>query len=323
VRISLIDRKPQKGKRQKRLKKKRRLRTFDSAISQPQALPAPRVKARRSPAKKATSSRRARSKQSTAPAASTGRTESWLRNALARLLATAALAAAIGVMVYGSVNARFFVYHAKVLGTAHVEAETIYRQAGVHEQNIFWIRPQQVATRIQQIDGIRSVQVRTGLPAQVSIQVQEREPVVMWRSMAQKRDWWLDEEGKVLPYPGNAESPEMIFVVDSSSRQLEPGESLQPAGLVRSVQQLAAAVPGSRVFYYDGARELSFTQQVEGDQWPVYVGTSDDLPRKIQVLQVLDRYLQDNDIHPRYVDVRWADHPLYNAPSGQGAGENE
>jgi hypothetical protein len=115
----------------------------------------------------------------------------------------------------------------------------------------------------------------------------------------------------------------MIFVVDSSERQLEPGGSLQPAELVRSVQQLAAALPGTRIFFYDGDRELSFTQQVDGQQWPVYVGNSNDLPRKIQVLQMLTRYLQDNEIRPRYVDVRWADHPVYNVPGGVATGKSD
>jgi cell division septal protein FtsQ len=323
VRISLVEQETQDRTWRKRLKKQRRRRTFDSAITRPQALPGATAKTQRAPAKKSSSKRRARARQPSAPAAAAVPVVNWWRNALGRLLAIAGMLGAMSVLAYGSVDASFFVYRAEVAGADHIDAATIYRQSGVHERNIFWVRPQQVAARIRKLDGVRAAQVRTGLPAWVSIEVQEREPVVMWRCLIQQRDWWLDSEGKVLPYPGDAQSPQMLFVVDSSDRQLEPGASLQPAGLVRSVQQLAAAVPGTRIFYYDGDRELSFTQQVEGSQWPVYVGTSEDLPRKIQVLQVLDRYLRDNGIHPRYVDVRWPDHPLYNVPNEQETGDSD
>jgi cell division septal protein FtsQ len=323
VRISLVEREPEPGKQRKRRKKKKRVRTFDSAVARPQALSDSRTKKRRTPAKRAASRRRPRSRKAGTRAVAVDRAGSWWRIALARLLAIALLLGAIGMLVYGSVDARFFVYQAQVTGAHHIDATTIYRQAGIDEQNIFWIRPAQVAQRLQQIDGIAAAQVHTSLPARVSIEVQEREPVLMWRAMAQQRDWWLDGEGRVLPYPGDAQSPDMIFVVDSSDRQLEQGGNLRPPDLVDSVRQLAAALPRTRIFFYDGDRELSFTQQVDGSEWPVYVGTSDDLPRKIQVLQVLDRYLQDNQIRPRYVDVRWADHPVYNVPGGGTTGEGE
>jgi cell division septal protein FtsQ len=323
VRISLVEREAEDGKQRKRRKKQRRLRTFDSAVAQPQTLGKPQSKRRRAPARRTASQRRQRSRHAAVPDVSTVRAGSRWRIALARLLALLALVGLVGMVVYGSVDARFFVYQAQVTGANHIKAETIYRQAGVHEQNIFWIGPEKVAERIRQIDGIKTAVVHTGLPAQVSIAVEEREPVVMWRAVGQQRDWWLDEEGRVLPYAGDATSPEMVFVVDSSERQLEPGGRLQPAELVRSVQQLAAALPATRIFFYDGDRELSFTEQVDGGQWPVYIGTSDDLPRKIQVFRVVARYLQDNGIRPRYVDVRWADHPVYSVPGGEAAGESE
>jgi cell division septal protein FtsQ len=245
------------------------------------------------------------------------------RACLIRIPALLALTGLIGLIVYASTDARFFVYEAGVTGARHIKAETIYREAGVHEQNIFWIRPETVAERILGLDGITAVRVRCELPARVSIAVEEREPVVMWRAQAQQRDWWLDQEGWVLPYPGDAESPDMLFVVDSSERQLEPRGRLQTPRLVQSVQQLAAALPDTRIFFYDTERGLSFIERWDGGEWPVYVGTSDDLPRKIQVLQVISQHLVDNRIKPRYVDVRWADRPVYNVPGGTAAGKSE
>jgi hypothetical protein len=74
------------------------------------------------------------------------------------------------------------------------------------------------------------------------------------------------------------------------------------------------------VFYYETNRGLYFSQEVGQGAWPVYVGTSEDLPRKIQIVQALTDYLVGHNIEPRYVDVRWPDHPVYGKPESAQAG---
>jgi cell division protein FtsQ len=232
-----------------------------------------------------------------------------------------ALAGLGSLIAHASADAKFFVYEGRIVGARHSDAVEIYRTAGVHEQSIFWIDPQQVARRVIQLDGIRAVRVRCELPSRVIIEVEEREPAVMWRAGRQQRDWWLDGEGVVLPYHGDVNAPNTVFVVDSSDRELQIGDRIEPEGMAQSVLQLAQAVPGIRVFFYEPDRGLSFTQQVGGAEWPVYVGTSRDLARKIQVMQALTNHLQENEMRPRYVDVRWADHPVYGkAPAGETVG---
>jgi len=242
---------------------------------------------------------------------------------LRRLPVALILAGLVSAMVYGSVDARFFVYEAAVQGAQHLGAAQIYEASGVHEQNIFWLQPAKVAQRIAQLEGVKNVRVRCGLPARVTIEVEERAPVILWRNLAQGRDWWLDAEGLVLPYHGDVDSPDTVFVVDSSQRTLAVGQRVEPQDLAPSVLKLAQALPGTRVFYYGVERGLNFTQYVEGDEWPVYIGSSDDLQLKIQVMQALNAYLVANGIHPRYVDVRWADHPVYGRPAGETAGESD
>ena len=141
------------------------------------------------------------------------------------------------------------------------------------------------------------------------IEVEERIPVVMWRIRDGGGDWWLDEEGVVLPYHGVL--TDTVFVVDSSERVLQEGQRITPDDVVKSVQQLASGLPEVNVFYYHADQGLSFQQQTPRGYWPVYVGDSQDLERKILVLQALTEQLLADKIRPRYVDVRWADHPVY------------
>jgi cell division septal protein FtsQ len=230
----------------------------------------------------------------------------------------------IGVLVYTSTAAEFFVYQADIQGVNHLVTSDIYQAAGVHEQNIFWVQPEKVAGRIAQLEGVKGVRVQCDLlPAQVTIEVEEREPVVLWRALGQEQDWWLDEEGVILPYHGDPNAAGTIFVVDSSERHLQVGDRVEPEEIVRSVQELAAALSSTHIFFYDAERGLSFSQRVGEGEWPVYVGTSQDLARKIQVLQALTDHFARQQIRPRYVDVRWADYALYGRPAGAAAAESE
>jgi cell division septal protein FtsQ len=310
VRINLLD---QDRKQRKRRKRSRRYE-HETAFVQPQVRSRQVQKHR---------SRPRPAPQSAMPevlALSPAQRRIRWRIVLRRFPVALFLAGVIGVIVYTSTAEEFFVYadDTQIVGLRHLDASTIYQVAGVDEQNIFWVQPEQVAERIRQLDGVKGVRVRCDLlPARVTIEVQEREPVVMWRALAQERDWWLDEEGVVLPYHGDPHAPGMIFVVDSSERHLQVADRLEPEGIVQSVQQLAAALPETQIFFYQADRGLSFTQRVDGGEWPVYVGTSEDLARKIRILQALTDYFSSRGLRPRYVDVRWASHPVY----GQTAAE--
>jgi cell division septal protein FtsQ len=337
VRIVLVgDSKKQQRRPKGHKRRSRRSRTFESAITVPQpvrrgtgakkrvtdAVAKGRKKTQRSQATRTRTARtraeRRQRAQRAAAASSVGILQSihW-RTARWRLLALVALAALIAVMVYISYDFSFFIYRdqTRIEGVRFLKSDDIFAASGVNEQNIFWIDPAEVAGRVVALDGIRAARVHCNLlPAQVTIEIEEREPVVMWRATSQEQDLWLDEAGVVLPYHGDVNSPDMVFVVDYGERHLKVGDRIEPEGSVQSVLRLAAALPGEQVYYYQPDRGLSFSHRVSIGEWPVYVGTSDDLARKIQVVQALTEYMVENNISPRYVDVRWAEHPVYGKP---------
>ena len=339
MRINLVgdSRKQKKWLKGRKRRGRRSSRVFDSAVSMPQAVHrgsgakkrikdtagkvskrADRGQAKRTRTARTRAERRQRA-QRAAAASSAGILQGirW-RSVGWRLLTLVVLAALIGVMVYVSSDFSFFVYRdrTRIEGVRFLQADDIFAASGVNEQNIFWIDPAEIAGRIVALDGVKAARVRCGLPTLVTIEVEEREPVVMWRAKTQEQDFWLDDAGVVLPYHGDVNSPDMVFVVDYGERHLKVGDRIEPEGMVQSVLQLAAALPGEQVYSYQPGRGLSFTHRVSGGQWPVFVGTSDDLARKIQVVQALTEYLIANNIGPRYVDVRWAEHPVYGKPEG-------
>jgi cell division septal protein FtsQ len=228
-----------------------------------------------------------------------------------RLAAVLILFAAVGALVYVSAAGDFFVYehNTEIQGNHYIDRATIFQTAGVNEGNIFWIEPDGVEERLRQLDGVKTVSVQCALPARVAIRIEERKPVLRWHSQVQNRDWWLDEEGLVLPYAAVVTGT--VSVVDFSGQQLKAGDRVAPVGIVQSVQHLAKSLPAVQEIHYQADRGLSYTQKAVGGEWPVYIGDNDDLPQKIQVLQALMQYLTKNHIQPRYVDVRWAKYPVY------------
>jgi cell division septal protein FtsQ len=326
LQIKLDDRRKSGRRKSQGRGRSKGVRTFETATTQPWVRPARKKRAgRRTPSRseREASVRSSRSetqaKAEAASASNTPRISARIvgRSASARFWSALILVCLIGVIAYVSAHDKFYVTRPQVVGAHYVDRSSILGVAAVDQQNIFWIEPGKVEEQVAQLQGVKAVRVRCRLPASVEIEVTEREPVALWHVEGKGQESWVDEEGTVLPYAGDPQAPGTIFVIDSSARQLQAGAKIEPTDLVRSAQRLANVLPETNVFYYHPVRGLSFLQNSGGDEWPVYVGTSDDLPRKIRVMEVLTGYLAANNIRPTYVDVRTASHPLYGQPPGK------
>lgn len=309
VPISLTDRQEHASRSRARRKRNHRYRTYESVLTLPQSRPKGRVGLRQRQAE-----RRARVEtQDTDRADPLLRRIPW-RSFTPRIPALILLMATLALGIYGSSSATFFVYEAQIQGNRHINTERIFEASGVNEQHILWVDPRDVVQKVSQIPGVKSVNVRLSFPAHVLIQVTEREPVIMWRTMSVGGDWWLDEEGWVLPYHGDTENPDTIYVIDWSDRQLGPGVRLDPPDLVQGVKEMAEALPGIRLFYYQQDRGLNFIQERDQFKWPVYVGDGQDLTLKIRSVQALSDYLLAHGIYPGFIDVRWPELPVFGEP---------
>jgi cell division septal protein FtsQ len=228
--------------------------------------------------------------------------QAW-RASRIRLLGVFLLAALLALLGYLFFSYNFYVYEATIEGNHWLSYDAVYAASGVDTLNVFWISPRQAAAAIEALPGIREASVQVSLPANVGIRVQERQPLLIWRTSA--GDLWLDSDAVALPY--GADPAGATFVVDSSEQAYQPNERVNP-GVVTSVQVVQAAFPDVRIYYYRAHEGLSF-QSPEG--WPIQIGTSQDIARKVAVLQALRTKLQEQGIEPYYIDLRLVDHPVY------------
>jgi cell division septal protein FtsQ len=220
-----------------------------------------------------------------------------------RLLGAIVLMALLALLGYLFFSYNFYVYEATIVGNRYLRYDTVYAASGVDTLNVFWISPRRAEAAIEALPGIREASVHVRLPAKVHIRVQEREPLLIWRTSA--GDLWLDSDAVALPYGVDPDGA--TFVVDSSGQAYQPNDRVNPA-VVTSIQTLQATFPDVHIYYYQAHEGLSF-HSPEG--WPVQIGTSQDIARKVAVLQALRTKLREQGVEPYYIDLRLVDHPVY------------
>ncbi|HEY54498.1 MAG TPA: FtsQ-type POTRA domain-containing protein, partial [Caldilineae bacterium] len=111
-------------------------------------------------------------------------------------LALVLLVAALFATGYGFLSNDFWVYSAIVSNNRHTSSEEIYREAGIDNFSVFFIDPRQVVERLKQLPHVQDARVQVRLPAQVRIQVKEREPIILYQIQGDSH--WIDAEGVIM-----------------------------------------------------------------------------------------------------------------------------
>ena len=197
----------------------------------------------------------------------------------------------------------FFVYGAEIRGNAAVSAREIYLAGGMDSQSVFWINPAEVVKRITTLPNIKSASVSISLPAQVTINVVERRPELLWQT--DETIWWVDEEGTIVP--PKADISGMLRIIDDDRQPLVAGYKIDPT-IVEGVQTLRVLAPEVSVIRYSRAQGL-IVATLEG--WPVYLGDGSEIRAKLVVLTAILADLKERNITPRYIDVRNPLRPVY------------
>lgn len=197
----------------------------------------------------------------------------------------------------------FFVYTAEIQGNVAVSAREIYHVSGVDSQSIFWLNPAQVAERIRALPNIKAVTVSISLPAQVTIDVVERRPELLWQTG--ETLWWIDEEGFVVPPKGDVTG--MLKIIDDEQQPLQTGARIDPT-LVEGAQTLRLLAPDVSVVRYARTQGL-IVATPEG--WPVYLGNGSEIRAKLVVLTALLADLKERNVNPAFIDVRNPLRPFY------------
>jgi hypothetical protein len=209
---------------------------------------------------------------------------------------------------------QFHVVAAQVSGNQRISPEEINAVLNTSGQSIFLLTGQDLETRLRlNYPEIESAHVTVGLPNIVSVQVTERQPVLLWQ---QGNGYtWIDASGvafrprgavaSLIPVAAYAAAP---AGTPTASDPLSPVPYVSPE-LVKAIQTIAPAVPQGSAVEYDPKYGLGWA---DSRGWKVYFGTTvDDMALKLQVYKSLVDQLMQKGIHPAFISVQYANAPYY------------
>lgn len=192
-----------------------------------------------------------------------------------------------------------------------VSGTTLQSVASVVGQSIFTVSSSNVAAQVASLPGVRRARVITRLPNIVEIEVEERLPIVVWRTFT--GDLLVDDQGFVVSTavtPSESGDGSLPIVVDTSGLVVGVGDRL-PARAILAVGAVTAAfealrLPVEAVEY--GATGLSFV--IDGGT-RVVMGEPDDLNAKFGHMLAVRALAQEQGLRLTTLDVRAPTRPSY------------
>jgi len=237
------------------------------------------------------------------------------RPSLGRRFPSFLIVALLGAALYFAFNLpQFRVTEAQVTGNQILPAAEINSVLNIAGQPIFLLIPSDLESRIRRnFPEFVSVTVTTSLPNVVSINVQERHPIIRWEQGGSYT--WISEDG--VAFRPRGELPELISVVAVSAPPIEGNVSpdpLTPAPfisfeMVKAIKGFAGHVPPGMQILYDANFGLGWN---DPRGWRVYFGTSgNDVELKMRVYESMVNSLTQRGIRPALINVTYPTAPYY------------
>ncbi len=219
------------------------------------------------------------------------------RPSLVRITAGALLIGLLALAAFLFSDTRFYVETAAIRGLRYTTAEEIYRQAGIDQYSIFWIDDRATARRIEALPYVKQATVHTALPNQVRIEIEEREPLVVWKVNGQ--EYWVDSEGITMPVASQVQSLPVLWDLDGSTVAADGRLDRQ---LIASLRQVKQQTPEVADFGYDRRNGLQF--RFPGGTF-VYLGHPEGMAQRVASLLVLHQSLASQGQMP--AEINWRD----------------
>jgi cell division septal protein FtsQ len=214
-------------------------------------------------------------------------------------------------LIWLFVSERFYVSHIAISGNHRVSTEAILAASGIQGYSILWVNRGQVIDNIlTALPPVKDVKLRYGLPNVVTVVVEERGDQVMWQVMSKR--YWIDDQGFLHPAQG-ANEPKLVV------KDVRPGlpEQVDEQAVI-AAHQLVQLLPEQQTIEYAPLTGLRFTHSLG---WVVYLGSGDDMARKVSLLRALEaQFRQEGAVQPSLVDLRFPDSPYYRFPGGGSGG---
>lgn len=197
----------------------------------------------------------------------------------------------------------FYVFRFNIVGAQYLTTAEIEQASGVRGYSIFFVDAHAVERDLAKLPEVKAVAVTTRIPNQVTIEIQERQPQIVWQRGSET--YWVDADG--VFFRARANLSQLPVVSDLDQQAVKPGERAQ-ANAVAACRALRDAMPESpRTLEWSAARGIAFTDE---HGWKIYLGDAGDMPEKIATLRALVAQLAAQNARIRLIDLGKGD-PYY------------
>lgn len=156
----------------------------------------------------------------------------------------------------------------------------------------------------------RHIQIQVGLPNAVQVDVEERQPVLVWEQDG--RTVWVDEEGIAFP-PRESEPPALVVAADgyrlstALDEKSNPNQLLNPA-LVQSILAIQEFAPEDRPIVYDAGHGLGWRDR----KWTVFLGLDfSNIDVKLNIYDAIEKRLKKENLRPALISVEHIHAPYF------------
>jgi cell division septal protein FtsQ len=222
----------------------------------------------------------------------------WLAFATIALLVVSAI-------LYVWLSDTFYVTRISVAGNALTPAEEIVQISEIGGQHMFWVNHVAASERIANgIPSIKSARVDCQLPNRCVINVQERQPGVVWRFGGAVT--WIADDGMAFAARHDVDL-QLITIEALQGPALLPGKEADQR-IVKAAIAVAQAMPNVRLYKYTVERGLEF-QSTRG--FPVYLGLGENMADRAMMWKAVEAELDQLGVTPRFVDLRYPVAPYF------------
>jgi cell division septal protein FtsQ len=187
----------------------------------------------------------------------------------------------------------------------------VFEVSGLRWLHILWVDEGQVEERIlERFKMVEAVSVSCRLPAKCIIEIQEREPLIVWRDSSEGGAlWWIDADGVVFgalgPLPQAWEVHGPIPLNESKQLRNDARSAL--------VELLSLESPIANTVYYEP--QVGF-QYLDDRGRHIVLGQGSGIRERLRVCDTLLADLERRKVVPRVVDVRFLEAPYYVVAGG-------
>ena len=211
-------------------------------------------------------------------------------------------------------------------GAQRLSAEVILSQLDLAGKSIITLEPESIKDRVEaNFPGISSAQVTVNLPARVTIQVEEREPIILWEQEGSSK--WIDAEGVLFPIFGEADISHRVIAVGDPppglevfianidadtgefSQHLENTTPRTTADFVEAIISLTTTVPEGSQLQYHPQFGLGWH---DPQGWMVYFGQdTTNIDSKLTEYQNILSELNQLGVTPALISLEFVHAPFY------------